>query len=119
MPPPVPRESFSTAFGNLRRILATAKGTQEPKDLIVVAFQAIEASAEIAERIVMSVGAVEDKVETWELAVPRLHSQKSLSESKCVSNLRSLGSDKAEFKVWNDKLSMRWHKRWERHGGDS
>ena len=72
--------------------------------MIITAFQAIEASAEIAERIVMSVNAVVDKVETWELAAPRLHGQKSLSESKCVSNLKILGSDKADFKNWNEKL---------------
>ena len=104
MPPPVSRESFSAAFGNVRRLLTTAKEAQDPKELIIKAFQAIEASAEIAEKIVMSVSAVEDKVETWELAAPRSHGQKQLSESKCVSNLKSLGSDKAEIKAWNDKL---------------
>merc|ERR1711951_99651 len=29
---------------------------------------------------------------------------KPLSESKCVGNLKNLGSDKSEFKFWNDKL---------------
>ena len=46
-------------------MLTTAKEAQDPKELIIKAFQAIEASAEIAEKIVMSVSAVEDKVETW------------------------------------------------------
>ena len=30
--------------------------------------------------------------------------QKPLSESKCITNLKTLGSDKSEFKVWNEKL---------------
>ena len=30
--------------------------------------------------------------------------KKPLGESHCVSNLKVLGSDKAEFKVWNEKL---------------
>ena len=29
---------------------------------------------------------------------------KPLSESKCVSNLKTLGSDKSEFKTWNEKF---------------
>ena len=30
--------------------------------------------------------------------------RKPLAESRCVTNLRTLGSDKAEFKNWNEKL---------------
>ena len=30
--------------------------------------------------------------------------RKQLSESRCVSNLKTLGSDKSEFKNWNEKL---------------
>ena len=29
---------------------------------------------------------------------------RSLADSKCVGNLRTLGSDKAEFKLWNDRF---------------
>ena len=104
MPPPVPREAFALALGNIRQLLTSAKDTQDPKEVIVKAFQAIEAATEISERIVMSVGALEDKVETWETATRRPQGEKPLSESKCVGNLKSLGSDKAEFKSWNDKL---------------
>ena len=104
MPPPVPRESFIAALGNIRQFLTLARDTHAPKEVIVKAFQAIEATAEISERIVMSVGALEDKVGTWETAATHSHGRKPLSESKCVGNLKSLGSDKAEFKSWNDKL---------------
>ena len=90
LPLPVSLESFSTAFGNVRRLLTTAKEAQDPKELIIKAFQAIEASAEIAERIVMSVGAIEDKVETWELAAPRSHSQKPCLKANASAISRAL-----------------------------
>ena len=32
------------------------------------------------------------------------HSRKPLSECRCMTNLRTLGSDKTEFKSWNDKF---------------
>ena len=105
--PPVPRESFAAALGNVRKLLTSAREVQDPKEVIVRAFQAIEATAEISERLVMSVGALEDKVGTWETAATSQFGSnrpKPLSESKCVGNLKSLGSDKAEFKSWNDKL---------------
>ena len=104
MPPPVPRDAYAVALGNIRQLLATVKDTPDPKEVTLKAFQAIEATTDIAQKFLLSIAALEDKVETWELAAPRSHGQKSLSESKCVSNLKSLGSDKAEFKLWNDKL---------------
>ena len=105
--PPVPRESFAAALGNVRKLLTSAREVQDPKEVIVRTFQAIQATAEISERLVMSVGALEDKVGTWETAATSQFGSnrpKPLSESKCVGNLKSLGSDKAEFKLWNDKL---------------
>ena len=102
MPPPVSRESFAQALGNVRQLLVQARETQDAKEVLIKVFLAIEATAEISDRLVLSVGAVEDKVEIWTAA--RSHSHKQLSESKCVGNLKNLGSDKAEFKSWNDKL---------------
>ena len=105
MPPPVIRESYTAAFGNLRRLLTTARDTQDAREVVLLAFRAIEASAEVSENLVHSVGSVEDKLATWEFSTPRgSFGSKPLSESKCVSNLKSLGSDKSEFKLWSDKL---------------
>ena len=104
MPPPVARESYVAAFFNLRQVLIAARELQDPQQAILKAFQAIEASAEISENMVKSIGAVEDKFENWESLPQFSYSQKPLSESKCISNLKCLGSDKAEFKAWNDKL---------------
>ena len=67
-----------------------------------------ETVAKIAKRLIMSVAALEDRVATSELfaaqATPIDRKQRSLAESKCIGNLKTLGSDKAEFKVWNDKF---------------
>ena len=108
MPPAVARESYAAAFSNIRGLLAAAKETQDAKEVLRKAFQAIEASTEVSENLVRSLAAVEDKVEQWEslpsLAAQFAQGQKPLSESKCVSNLKTLGSDKADFKAWNDKL---------------
>ena len=67
MPPPVARESYTAALGNLRQILTAARDIQDAKEIIRLAFRAIEASAEISENLVHSVGSVEDKWATWEL----------------------------------------------------
>ena len=64
--PAVPRESYLAAFVNLRLLLTAARETQDHQQAILKAFQAIEASAEIAEHLVKSVGAVENKLENWE-----------------------------------------------------
>ena len=104
MPPPVPRDTYAVALGNIRQLLSTVKGTPDPKEVTLKAFQAIEATTEIAQKFLLSIGALEDKVETWELSAPSSYGGKPLSESKCVGNLKNLGSDKAEFKSWNDKL---------------
>ena len=119
MPPPIPRESYIAAFGNLKRLLATAAEFQDPKEVLVVAFKAIEALATIVEQIVLSVNAVEDKVGTWEPAALRSSGQSSLSESKCVGNLKSLGSDKVEFKSWKDKREKKASRSREQERGRS
>ena len=78
------------ALANLRGLFTAAQNTQDPKEAITMAFQAIQAAAEISEKLAWSMGAVEDRMETWESAAPCQHGQKPLSESKCVSNLKSL-----------------------------
>ena len=85
-------------------MLDAVREVQDPKEAILRAFHAIEASAVISENLVRSVGTLEDKMDTWESVRSRHPDKKPLSESKCVSNLKTLGSDKAEFKPWNDKL---------------
>ena len=67
-----------------------------------------KAMAKIAEKILMSFATLEDKTETLEMtsaqATPVERKRKSLAESKCIGNMKTLGSDKAAFRVWNDKF---------------
>ena len=107
MPPPVLRESYTVAFGNLRRLLDGVKDAQDPKEAIMMAFQAISASAEISDNLVMSVGALEDTVNTWESAGSRSFGKKSLSESKCVSNQSSERGNKRMNKQVCEQSSER------------
>ena len=102
--PLVAWESYATAFVNLRQLLSTAKDAKDAREIFLKAFQAIEASAQISENMAASIGAIEDKIGNRESEAPSSHSRKPLSESKCVGTLKNLGSDKAEFKAWNDKL---------------
>ena len=103
MPPPVAHAEYAAAIANVRQILAAAGSTQDGKEIILKAFQAIEAQTAIAEKLVNSVGFVEEQVAHWE-SVSRKFGSKPLAESKCVGNLKNLGSDKSELKSWNDKL---------------
>ena len=64
MPSPVARESYTAAFRNMRQLLTAARDTQDAKEVIRLVFRAIEASAEISENLVHSVGSVEDKLAT-------------------------------------------------------
>ena len=58
-----------------------------------------ETTAKIAERVIMSIASLEDRVATTELtaaqATPIDRKHRSLAESKCIGNLKTLGSDKS------------------------
>ena len=58
MAPPVRRESFTIALGNVRQLLTTARDTQDPKEVLVKAFQAIEATAEAAEEVIVTIPSI-------------------------------------------------------------
>ena len=64
-----------------------------------------EAYRTITEAHVSTLSAIENIAQIVESLESRGHSsRKPLSESKCVSNLRILSSDKSEFKSCNEKL---------------
>ena len=82
-----------------------------------------ETAAKFTQHLIMSIAAIEDKVATMESntaqalatmqttiqanaaqSVPIERKRKSLAESKCVGNMRTLGSDKAEFRMWNERF---------------
>ena len=53
--------------------------------------------------IAASIEAAKDQLRS-ELKPNMFDKQKSIAESKVLINLRTLSSDKSEFKIWNDKL---------------
>ena len=71
MPPPVARESHLTAVTALRQLVATSKSSVEPKDALAVATQAQESIVEIVERMVTSLGSLEDTSEILETSAAR------------------------------------------------
>ena len=71
-----------------------------------------EAYRTIAEAHASTLSAIENIAQIVDSLEARTHSmearahstRKPLAESKCVSNLKILSSDKSEFKNWNEKL---------------
>merc|ERR1711951_46184 len=77
--------------------------------MLTIAFEAIQAGTQISEALVDKLSATMDDHANHVAAhvagqTTNPYSKKTLAESKCAENLKCLGSDKSEFKSWNDKL---------------
>ena len=70
----------------------------------------IESVGAVVESLSTSHEAIDNRLATAEGTIGQWgqqgssQSRKPLSESRCVGNLKILGSDKSEFKNWNEKL---------------
>ena len=86
-------------------IQAAHKSTLEAIDAIVVSVDALEQRMQTTEATVnLSIQALERRLQTIESTTRQTTHRKPMSESRCISNLKVLGSDKSEFKSWNEKL---------------
>ena len=86
-------------------IQAAHKSTLEAIDAIVVSVDALEERMQTTEATVnLSIQALERRLQTIESTTRQTTHRKPMSESRCISNLKVLGSDKSEFKSWNEKL---------------
>ena len=108
-PPPVSQETYLKGMAAMRQLVNSWKGAGNAEEVFTKGVQAQEAMVELAERMITSIGSLETKTATLEATAARLTPVtpflgKPLSESKCVANMKTLGSDKAEFKIWNDKF---------------
>ena len=107
-PPPIQRETYLAAMRTVRQLILTWKGAGDAQDAFAKGIAANEALAEIAEKVIMSIATLEDKMATLESIAAREaplgNRKRPLAESKCIGNLKTLGSDKSEFKVWSDKF---------------
>ena len=108
MAPPVSRATYLADMVALREQIINLESAGTIDDAVTRGTPLHKAMAKIAEKILMSIATLEDKTETLEMtsaqATPVERKRKSLVESKCIGNMKTLGSDKAEFRVWNDKF---------------
>ena len=108
-PPPIPRETYRVEMAATRELIGALKNAENVNDAVKRGIPIHEAVTTITERLIQSVSALEDKVAAQEMNVAQMtplgnRRGKPLAESKCIGNLKTLGSDKAEFKIWNDKF---------------
>ena len=116
---PVSREQYLADMTVLKEQISTITGAGNVDEAMKRGILAQETVAKLAERLIMSMASVEDKTATMETAAthalatiertaaqatPVERKRKSLAESKCIGNMKTLGSDKAEFKIWNEKF---------------
>ena len=117
--PPVSREVYFAEMTQLREHVLKVKGAGSVEQAIQSGIPVQETTTKLAERLITSIAAIEDRVATLEgttiqaiatfertvaQATPIERRRKPLAESKCIGNMKTLGSDKAEFRVWNDKF---------------
>ena len=105
---PVARETYLADMATLRERMLAVTGATSMEQAIKSGIPVQETASKLFEKLIMSVATVEDKLATLEAtaaqATPIERKRKSLAESKCIWNMKTLGSDKAEFKLWNDKF---------------
>ena len=104
----------------MREQIAAIRSATNAEQAIQLGIQEQETASKLAERLIMSVSAVENRVAALEgtatqamatiqatvqataaQATPIERKRKSLGESNCIGNMRTLGSDKADFRMWN------------------
>ena len=121
--PPVSPETYLAELTTMREQIAAMRGATTTEQVYQLTVQEQETMSRLAERLIMSVSATETRVAALEgttmqamatmqataqaaaaNAAPIERKRKSLAESKCIENMRTLGSDKAEFRMWNEKF---------------
>ena len=117
--PPVSREQYLADMTVLKEQISTVKAAGNVEQAVQLGIPVQETAAKLTQQLIMSVASIEDKMATLEgttaqalatiertaaQATPIERKRKSLVESKCVGNMKTLGSDKAEFRMWNEKF---------------
>ena len=107
-PPPVSQETYLTGMTAMRQLVNSWKGAGNAEEAFTKGVPVQEAMVELAERMITSIASLETKAAVLEATAARTtplgNWNKPLAESKCIANLKVLGSDKADFKAWNDKF---------------
>ena len=109
---PVSREQYAADVNTLKEQIATVKSATSVEQMVQLGVQVQETTAKLTHQLIMSVTAVENQMATLQANVqataaqtmPIERKRKSLAESKCIGNMKTLGSDKAEFRMWNERF---------------
>ena len=113
--PPVSPETHLAELTKMREQIAAMRSATTAEQANQLVIQEQETTSKLAEKLVMSVTTIENRMAALEITTAQAMSnmaqttpiekkRKSLAESKCVGNMRTLGSDKAEFRMWNEKF---------------
>ena len=98
------------ALNTLRQSITAVDNADNPDAAFSSMKGTLNSTINILDAVVLSFNAIEQKTQTIESTVNQVNQanqmrqRKPMSESRCISNLKMLGSDKAEFKSWNEKL---------------
>ena len=116
-------QMLSNAIASFRSLVAAVESSVTPDDALKSIIECQKSSIGIVENLASQVEAMHSNLDDSNMAltarVSLLESAASnaaaaaaaghpsrriLSESRCVSNLKTLGSQKEDFKNWNEKL---------------
>ena len=132
MAPPVSREQYLADMTTLREQIVKIRAAGNVEQAMQSGIPAQETAAKLTHQLIMSIASIEDKMATLEgttaqalatiertaaQTTPIEKKRKSLVESKCVGNIKTQSSDKAEFRMWNERFINQLHRFWEYHGG--
>ena len=113
--PPALPEIYMAEMTKVREQITAVRSAVNVEQAVKLTVPAQETASKLTERLIMSVTAVENRMAALEITTAQAMStmaqttpierkRKSLAESKCVGNMKTLGSDKAEFRMWNEKF---------------
>ena len=109
---PVSREQYAADVNTLKAQMATVKSATSVEQMVQLGVHVQETTAKLTHQLIMSITAIENQMATLQANVqataaqtmPVERKRKSLAESKCIGNMKTLGSDKAEFRMWNERF---------------
>ena len=107
-----PNQFLPNAIATLRSLVNAIKGAGSPEAAFTNIVESLESATSIFENIATSEEAMSAKTDLMSAKIDLMQNAsqsnlRNLSESRCVSSLRILGSDKAEFKNWNEQFIKR------------
>ena len=100
------------ALDSLRSAVSRIRAAIAAEDKVESMTESHENTLRMFECVTVSMQSFESQLAECKQSVQNLQAsqqsqnqhKKSFADSRCIANLRTLGSDKSEFRAWNDKL---------------